>query len=73
LLRREWFNAGNFTKAVGALTAIFMLIVVAVRTFTGRDAAIIVTFSVITLLTLAFERIILWRRRRGALPPSEGR
>jgi hypothetical protein len=73
LLRREWFNAGNFTKAVAALTAIFMLIVVAMGIFTGRDAVIITTCSILPLLALALERIILWRRRRNELPPSDDR
>ena len=72
MLRREWFNAGNFTKVVGAAVAIFMLIVVAMGTFTGRDAVIITTCSILPLLTLALERIILWRRRK-VLPPSDDR
>jgi uncharacterized iron-regulated membrane protein len=71
LLRREWFNAGNFTKAVSAATAIFMLIVVALGTFTGRDAVLITTFSILPLLALAVEGIVLWRRRRRLLPPSD--
>jgi hypothetical protein len=70
LLRREGFNASNFTKAAGALTAIFGLVVVAMGTFTGRDAIIITTFSIFSLLTLSVERIIL-RRRRKAAPPQD--
>lgn len=64
MLRREWFNAGTFTKAVAAATAIFLLIAVAMGAFTGRDAVVITTFSVLPLLALAVEGIILWRRRR---------
>jgi hypothetical protein len=71
LLKREWFNASNFTKIVAAITAIFMLIVVAMGTFTGRDAVIITTFSILPLLALAWERIVLRRRRRRARPPSD--
>ena len=71
MLRRDWFNANNFTKAVGALTAIFMLIVVMAGTFTGRAAVILVTLSVITLLTLAVERTVLLRRHRRTAPSDD--
>lgn len=71
-MRREWFNAGTFTKVVAAATAIFLLIAVAMGTFTGPDAVIITTCSILPLLALAVEAVVLWRRRRRVPPPRQG-
>lgn len=64
LLRREWLNANNLTKTVGLVVAIFMLVAVAIGTFTGWDAVIIATFSLLTLVPLSVQSLLVLRRHR---------
>lgn len=64
---RGWVNASNFTRVVGAVTAVFCLVVVARGTYTGLTAVLTSTMSVCSLLALTSEQVVLWRRRR--LPP----
>lgn len=64
MLRREWLNANNLTKTVGLVVAIFMLVAVAIGTFTGWDAVIIATFSLLTLVPLSVQSLLVLRRHR---------